>query len=126
MAQEFMEQDLNQKRFITNISHDLRTPLTTMLGYSKMIEEKSYSNEYELERYVSIVNRKGMHIKTLLEDFFDYAKLSSMDIKMEAEVININESILQLLDREEISFKERTLELDLVLEKNQFTPMEIR
>ncbi|WP_032121169.1 histidine kinase dimerization/phospho-acceptor domain-containing protein [Clostridium amazonitimonense] len=70
MAQELMEQDLNQKRFITNISHDLRTPLTTMLGYSKMIEEKSYSNEYELERYVSILNRKGIHLKTLLEDFF--------------------------------------------------------
>ncbi|MBU3228524.1 histidine kinase dimerization/phospho-acceptor domain-containing protein [Clostridium algidicarnis] len=82
MAQELMEQDLNQKRFIINISYDLRTPLTTMLGYSKMIEEKSYSNEYELERNVSIVNRKGMHLKTLLEDFFDYAKLSSMDIKM--------------------------------------------
>ena len=117
MAQELMEQDLNQKRFITNISHDLRTPLTTMLGYSKMIEEKSYSNEYELERYVSILNRKGMHLKTLLEDFFDYAKLSSMDIKMEEEVININESILQLLDGEEIYFKERNLELDVILEK---------
>lgn len=116
MAQEIMEQDASQKEFITNISHDLRTPLTTILGYSKMIEEKKYSSEEELERYVSVINRKGMYLRTLLEDFFDYAKLSSMDIKMEKEVININESILQLLDGEEICFKENGLELEVLLE----------
>lgn len=116
MAQEIMEQDASQKEFITNISHDLRTPLTTILGYSKMIEEKKYSNEEELERYVSVINRKGMYLRTLLEDFFDYAKLSSMDIKMDKEVININESIRQLLDGEEISFKEKGLELEVLLE----------
>ncbi|SFB40428.1 sensor histidine kinase [Clostridium frigidicarnis] len=115
MAQEIMEQDASQKEFITNISHDLRTPLTTILGYSKMIEEKKYSNEEELERYVSVINRKGMYLRTLLEDFFDYAKLSSMDIKMDKEVININESIRQLLDGEEISFKEKGLELEVLL-----------
>lgn len=116
MAQEIMEQDASQKEFITNISHDLRTPLTTILGYSKMIEEKKYSSEEELQRYVSIINRKGMYLRTLLEDFFDYAKLSSMDIKMEKEVININESIRQLLDGEEICFKENGLELEVSLE----------
>jgi len=116
MAQELQQQELNQKEFITNISHDLRTPLTTILGYSKMLEQKVYSNEEDLERYVSIINKKGNYLKTMMDDFFDYAKLSSKDMSLEKVVINLNELIMQLLDGEEFRFKEKDLKLDVLLQ----------
>lgn len=116
MSEELQKQDLNQKEFITNISHDLRTPLTTILGYSKMLEEKIYSNEEELERYISIINNKGNYLKTMLDDFFHYAKLSSKDMELEKVLINFNELIMQLLDGEDINFKEKNLELQVKLE----------
>lgn len=109
MASELQLQDINQRQFITNISHDLRTPLTTILGYSKMIENKVYSNEEELEKYISTINKKGNLLKTMLDDFFDYAKLSSKDIEKENTLINLNEMIKQLLDEEEVNFKNKKL-----------------
>ena len=118
MAKELEDKDLMEKEFITNISHDLRTPLTTILGYSKMLEQKVYSNEEELERYVSIINKKGIYLKNMLDDFFDYTKLCSKDMELEKVKINLNEMIMQLLDGEELSFKEKHLNLNVALEKD--------
>lgn len=120
MVRELENQDLNEKEFITNISHDLRTPLTTILGYSKMIEQRVYSNEEDLQRYVSIINKKGSYLKSMMDDFFDYTKLSSKDMKLDMIVINLGELILQLLDGEELNFQKRNLNLDVKLENKIF------
>lgn len=117
MAEELQKQDINQKEFITNISHDLRTPLTTILGYSKMIERKVYKDEEELNKYVSIINQKGNYLKTMMEDFFDYSRLSSRDLELEKNLINLNEVVLQLLDGEEINFENKDLSLKVLLER---------
>lgn len=122
MAQEIQHKELNQKEFITNISHDLRTPLTTILGYSKMIEQKVYSNEEDLERYISIITKKCNYLNTMMDDFFHYAKLSSSDMELEKVTINLNELVMQLLDGEEINFKKNDLKLDvLLLNKSIYT-----
>ena len=118
MAKELEDKDSMEKEFITNISHDLRTPLTTILGYSKMLEQRVYSNEEELERYVSTINKKGIYLKNMLDDFFDYTKLCSKDMELEKVKINLNEMIMQLLDGEELSFKEKHLNLNVALEKD--------
>ncbi|MGG7162395.1 sensor histidine kinase [Clostridium ihumii] len=118
MAKELENKDLTEKEFITNISHDLRTPLTTILGYSKMLEQRVYSNEEELERYVSIINKKGIYLKNMLDDFFDYTKLCSKDMELEKVKINLNEMIMQLLDGEELYFKEKHLNLNVALEND--------
>lgn len=119
MARELEFEDMNQRQFITNISHDLRTPLTTILGYSKMIENKVYSTEEELEKYISVINKKGNLLKTMLDDFFDYAKLSSKDIETENTLINLNEMIKQLLDEEEINFKNKNLIINRTIENKK-------
>ena len=115
MAKELEEQDSREKEFITNISHDLRTPLTTMLGYLKMIEEKKYSNEDELEKYLNIISKKGNYLKDMLEDFFSYSKLASNDVKLDKVNINLNECLMQLLDGEDIEFEKRKLQLEVNL-----------
>lgn len=119
MAEELEREEINKNEFITNISHDLRTPLTTLLGYSKMIDEKVYSNEEDLKRYISIINKKGEYLKVMIEDFFEYAKLSSKDISLEKQKININELVSQLLTGEEIKFNEKNLNLNLDLSKER-------
>ncbi len=69
MASRLEEEDYKKREFITNISHDLRTPLTTILGYTKMIEESKYENVEELNRYIDMINKKGIYLKSLLDDF---------------------------------------------------------
>lgn len=112
MTEEIDKQDKNQREFITNISRDLRMPLTTILGYSKMLEDKVYSSEEELERYISIINKKGNYLKAMIENFFDYAKILSQDIAIEKMNINLNEVIRQLLDDEDEILKEKNLTIE--------------
>ncbi|WBW99042.1 HAMP domain-containing sensor histidine kinase [Oceanirhabdus sp. W0125-5] len=111
MVQELEREDIKKNEFITNIAHDLRTPLTTILGYTKMIQEKKYKDYNELNSYVDTINRKGLYLKTLLDDFFSYSKLSSKAEEFEEEEIYIQELLRQLVEDEEINFKDKEIEV---------------
>lgn len=87
-----------QKRMISNISHDLRTPLTSLLGYIEVLQNEGLPEE-EKRKYLSIIQRKGTEMSTLIEYFFELAKIEAGDIAIELRRVNISE-ILQdtLLD----------------------------
>lgn len=113
MTTKLQEEDNKKREFITNISHDLRTPLTTMLGYLKMVDESKYEDKEELEKYIAMINRKGNYLKSLLDDFFHYSKLSSKDIEVNKTNIDIQLFLEQVADEEKISFEENDLALEL-------------
>ncbi|EPY2277192.1 HAMP domain-containing sensor histidine kinase [Clostridium sporogenes] len=114
MANRLQEEEHKKNEFITNISHDLRTPLTTILGYIKMIEESKYENKEELNRYIHIINKKGMYLKSLLDDFFTYSKLNSNDIKVKYSNVDCNLFLQQIIEEEKINFMEKSLHLKLL------------
>lgn len=114
MANRLQEEEHKKNEFITNISHDLRTPLTTILGYIKMIEESKYENKEELNRYIHIINKKGMYLKSLLDDFFTYSKLNSNDIKVKYSNVDCNLFLQQIIEEEKINFMEKSLDLKLL------------
>ncbi|OFI05992.1 sensor histidine kinase YycG [Clostridium acetireducens DSM 10703] len=87
MASELEKEDEKRKEFLTNISHDLRTPLISILGYLNMIKEEKYEDEKELESYIDKINNKSLFLKSMLDDFFQYSKLSSRDIQFNKEYI---------------------------------------
>ncbi|OPJ60740.1 sensor histidine kinase [Clostridium oryzae] len=118
MVSELQTEEDKRKEFLTNISHDLRTPLTTIIGYINMIQERKYETEAELYEYISIMNRKGSYLKTMLDDFFDYSKLSSKDIEFNVEVIYIQELVRQIIEEEASFFKKGDLELIAALDDN--------
>lgn len=115
MASELQSEDENRKEFLTNISHDLRTPLTIIMGYINMIKEKKYENEEELDEYVQIMEKKSQFLKGMLDDFFQYSKLSSMDLELNIENIYLQELIRQIVEEECSVFKDKDLELSLTL-----------
>lgn len=114
MANRLEEEEHKKSEFITNISHDLRTPLTTILGYIKMIEESKYENKEELNRYIHMINKKGMYLKSLLDDFFTYSKLNSNDIKVRYSNVDCNLFLQQIIEEEKINFMEKSLDLKLL------------
>ena len=72
MASELEKEDEKRRTFLTNISHDLRTPLTSILGYLNMIKEEKYEDKKEFENYIDKINRKSLFLKSMLDDFFSY------------------------------------------------------
>lgn len=118
MTAELEREDMRKKEFITNISHDLRTPLTTIMGYLKIIDEGKFKDEEELAEYLAIINRKISYLKLLLDDFFSYSKLSSKDMDIEMFELYEQELLRQIVDEEQRNFEEKGLELSLIMEEN--------
>jgi len=88
----------SRKRMISNMSHDLRTPLTSMLGYMELILDDNTTDVKELskrEEYLKIVYDKGNYLYNLIEEFFELSKLDSNDINLEIKEINVSEIIRQ-------------------------------
>ncbi len=87
----------SRKRMISNMSHDLRTPLTSMLGYMELILDDNIdaTELNKREEYLKIVYNKGNYLYNLMEEFFELSKLDSNDINLEIKEINVSEIIRQ-------------------------------
>lgn len=115
MTSKLEEEDKKRSEFLTNISHDLRTPLTTILGYINMIKNGKYASKDELNNYVDIMNKRSLYLKNMLDDFFQFSKLSSKDIVLEKQKLELNELVRQIAEEEENEFRQHGLELSLKL-----------
>lgn len=87
-----------KNELITNVSHDLRTPLTSIKGYLGLIKDKKYKDDTQLEEFVNIAYNKSERLQSLINDLFEYTKVSSNGITLNKEVIDINELLQQLTD----------------------------
>ncbi|MDS1003842.1 HAMP domain-containing sensor histidine kinase [Clostridium sporogenes] len=110
--------ETSKQELITNVSHDLRTPLTNIIGYIEIIREGSYKNENELLKYIDIISSKADGLRKLTNDLFMYTKLSSGTVNLNISKFSINELIEQLIDEYIDLFESNNLKIkeDLISE----------
>ena len=83
---------------ITNVSHDLRTPLTSIMGYLRLVKDHQYKNQHQLNEYVDIAYGKSEQLKKLIEDLFDVTRLTNEGIQLKKENVSLNQMLRQLMD----------------------------
>lgn len=83
---------------ITNVSHDLRTPLTSIKGYLELIKNKKYTEENQLDQYVSISYNQAEKLEILINDLFEYTKLANNAVTFVKQNITLNELLDQLIE----------------------------
>lgn len=88
------EQTKNE--LITNVSHDLRTPLTSITGYLGLIEQDRYRDEVELRYYVNMAYEESLRLKQLLQDLFEYTRMQNKEMKLNKTRINLTEMLHQI------------------------------
>jgi signal transduction histidine kinase len=86
----------SKKELITNMSHDLRTPLTSIIGYLSLIVDSNYEDENKLNEYANICYTKSQQLKKLINRLFEYSKLTSEKLKVEKVNLDINRFINQI------------------------------
>ena len=82
------------QKMISNISHDIRTPLTALMGYVDLLSDNLNSKE-KYEEYLEIIKERGNVLKELMEEFFQMAKLECDDKEIIIERFNISEVVRQ-------------------------------
>ncbi|HBG5344270.1 TPA: GHKL domain-containing protein [Clostridioides difficile] len=84
---------------ITNVSHDLRTPLTSIMGYLGLIEEGKYKDEVQLMYYVNIAYEKSKSLNILINDLFELTKMQNNTIRLKKININLVELLSQIVSQ---------------------------
>lgn len=91
------EIEKNKDRLIVSVSHDLRTPLTSIIGYIKLIKENCKLDN-DIKRYMDIIDTKAESLEKLINDLFEYTKLTACDVKIEKINISLNEFMRQIAE----------------------------
>lgn len=84
------------KEEITNISHDLRTPLTSIAGYVQMLESESTPKEKRAE-YYSIIRRRIDTLIKMLDEFFEFARIESDEYPLQLEKVNVSNVLADVI-----------------------------
>ncbi len=105
---------------ISNVSHDLKTPLTSMVGYLELMKKEELSDV--LEDYVEVIFRKAQKLKEMIDSLFDLAKTSSGNVELKMESMEMNRLIEEVYaDMEDrIQKSGRELVVSLTKENNSF------
>ena len=97
LQEEEKRWEKTKNEMVTNVSHDLRTPLTSILGYLELIAKGNYTDEEALEHYADVAYNKCTNLKTLVDDLFEYSKLNSTELKLNRININLTELMEQIV-----------------------------
>lgn len=104
---------------ITNVSHDIRTPLTSIIGYLELVNEKRYHSFEEMESYVSTAYQKSQQMKTLVDDLFEYTSVHQTDAPLNI----IKFDMVQLLEQLAIDFlieaEHKGMEIKIISKKDK-------
>ncbi|WP_233147181.1 HAMP domain-containing sensor histidine kinase [Paenibacillus selenitireducens] len=113
-AQKSMEEERMAEKIkndlVTNVSHDLRTPLTSIVGYLNLINEDKYRDEVELRYYTQILHDKVTRLHELINDLFEFTRMQNKGLMLHKEPINLAEMLDQLAVQFHIQFQQAGME----------------
>lgn len=107
---EKIENERIKTEFITNITHDIKTPLTSIINYTDILAKKEEMDE-EAKAYINILGRNSQRMKELIVDMLEASKAASRNVKVEKNFIEFNELFLQIYGDFDDQFVKKSLEL---------------
>ncbi len=121
-VKESMKNERMQTELITNVSHDIKTPLTSIINYVELLKRENIENE-RAKGYLEVLEQKSHRLKHLTEDLVEASKISSGNIKLEYTQIHMQEMLCQASGEFVEKFEERSLS---VVENLPQEPLYIR
>lgn len=95
---------------ITNVSHDIKTPLTSIINYVELIKREEVDNE-KVQHYLEVLDKKSQRLKQLTEDLVEVSRISSGNIELERVPIDFGELLRQAMGEFEDKFTEHELKM---------------
>ena len=103
---------------ITNVAHDLRTPLTTIVGYLELIKNNQQLTKEEIQKYSSVAYEKSKRLQSMMDDLVEFTSLDQANVKIHMATINITELILQIVDEFYPTFQEHHITPEVKISQN--------
>lgn len=101
----------SKDELITNVSHDIRTPLTSIIGYLGLIEDQQYHTKDDLLKYTHTAFLKSKQMKSLVDDLFEYTKVRQTDTPLSLTKIDLGAMLEQLAASFELEAQKKGMEI---------------
>ena len=101
----------SKDELITNVSHDLRTPLTSIIGYLGLIEDNQYQTKDELTKYTHTAYVKAQQMKVLVEDLFEYTKVRQTSTPIAKTTFDMEQMLEQLAASFELEAQKKNMQI---------------
>ncbi|MEP6646019.1 MAG: HAMP domain-containing sensor histidine kinase, partial [Saprospiraceae bacterium] len=113
------EVDTFRKELIANISHDLRTPIASILGYTELLIDKNTTLSAEdRAKYLAIIDTNSNKMKKQIQDLFELSKLESAHYKLHVEPLHLGELITDISNKYKLLANERGINLNTIFSKD--------
>lgn len=117
-----IEQGVKSERMkaelITNVSHDIKTPLTSIINYVDLLKKEEIKNE-KAKEYIEILDAKSQRLKRLIEDLVEASKASTGNLTLNIAKINLEELVKQSIGEFQEKFDEKGLEIIFQVRKEK-------
>jgi len=110
IAEDRLRSERLKTELIANVSHDIKTPITSIINYADLISRESTENE-RLKEYTSVILKKSLRLKSLMEDLIEASKAGTGNIKMTMETINFCELLGQIMGEYDEQMEKNRLQL---------------
>ena len=118
MSQKLLEKQENERRLekrknelIVNVSHDLRSPLTSIIGYVKLLKKEGASDEEKFREYIDVVDVRLQGLNEMVNELFELTRLNGTDVEMNLEKTDMAALLRHLAYENEILLQEHGLAL---------------
>lgn len=118
MAQELASSDQMRKDFVANVSHDLRSPLTSIHGFARAFLDDTIPNDRK-HHYFTIMKEQTERMIKLVNDLLDMAQIESGQLEIRPVLFNLSELVRQVMARLDPEFVNKKLNVELISEEAQ-------
>ena len=105
-----------QKQFTADVSHELKTPLSTIKGFSEILVRDSDMNKKERVEFLSLINKESTRMEAILSDLLIISKMDRLDYELNKEKTNIKYLIMENVDSLNHRIKQKNLKCDIHIE----------
>ena len=125
MRCELMEIQASKNRFITGISHDLRTPVAVIKGYSEAVMDNVISDKAEIQKTMELIEQKTTQLEEMIDTLLNYMKLNNTEIKEKLVKHSITKLIGDFAKYSEVTGKvfKRNVQSNIQLDKDIIIPL---
>lgn len=124
---EFQKKENANNQLLTSLSHDIRTPLTSIIGYTDAIKKELLKNDFKdelvskkvIENYIDIVREKSHSLKEYLDNVFDWFKLNSNEFYLDLKDTEITELSRNIIKSWIVIFEEKDIDFDIEIEEKE-------